>query len=98
MTLARGDVLMAFADGISEAMSPADEEWGEDRLIESVKVCEGLSAADMIARIMSAADAFAAGAKQHDDMTLVILRVISEPHRPQPDGSDSPAGGPAITS
>ena len=86
MTLARGDILVAFTDGISEAMNPADEEWGEDGLMKTVKTCEGLSAADMIEQIMSAADAFAASAKQHDDMTLVILRVISEP-----DGSDLPA-------
>ena len=31
--LASGDILVAFTDGISEAMNSADDEWGEDRLI-----------------------------------------------------------------
>lgn len=70
-----GDMLLAFTDGISEAMNPDDEEWSEEQLIEAAKECEGLSAADTIARIVEAADRFAAGAKQHDDMTLIVVRV-----------------------
>jgi phosphoserine phosphatase RsbU/P len=69
------DVFIAFTDGISEAMNNSDEEWGEERLIETVKVCAGLSPSETIARIMQAADTFVAGAKQHDDMTLVVLRA-----------------------
>lgn len=69
-----GDVFLAFTDGISEAMNNSDEEWGEDRLIETVETCAGLSPSETIAHIMQAADTFVAGAKQHDDMTLVVLR------------------------
>ncbi len=72
-----GDVLLAFTDGISEAMNLTDEEWGEERMMKAVENCSGTSAAEMISRIMAAADCFAAGAKQHDDMTLVILRCIT---------------------
>jgi phosphoserine phosphatase RsbU/P len=71
-----GDLLLLFTDGVSEAMNPAYEEWGEERLIEAALSCDGLETAEVIARIMSAADAFAAGAPQHDDMTLVALRVL----------------------
>ncbi len=74
--LERGDVLIGFTDGISEAMNPEDEEWGEEQLIAALKTCNGLSASETIARLVSAADAFAAGAKQHDDMTIVIVRVV----------------------
>lgn len=72
-----GDVLIAFTDGISESMNSADEEWGEGPLIETVKACSDLSPAETITRIMQAADKFVAGAKQHDDMTLVVLRAAS---------------------
>ncbi|HET9528810.1 MAG TPA: SpoIIE family protein phosphatase, partial [Blastocatellia bacterium] len=78
VTLEPGDTLVAFTDGISEAMNPADEEWGEENLIETVKLCEGLGASDTIGRIVEAADRFAAGAKQHDDMTLIVVRVRSQ--------------------
>lgn len=74
--LKAGDVLLAFTDGISEAMNSADEEWGEEQLLETAKACEGSSAADTIAFIVDAADRFAGGAKQHDDMTLMIVRVV----------------------
>jgi sigma-B regulation protein RsbU (phosphoserine phosphatase) len=73
--LEQGDLLVAFTDGISETMNEADEEWGEANLTETVRGCHGASASETIDRIMSAADAFAAGAQQHDDMTLVVLRV-----------------------
>ena len=76
VTMEPGDVLVAFTDGISEAMNPQEEEWGEDSLIEAVKQCDGLTASDMIPRLVEAADRFAAGAKQHDDMTLLIVRVL----------------------
>ena len=75
-TLAPGDILVAFTDGISEAMNSADEEWGEERLIQTVKLCAGLGAGEMQNRIFEAADVFVAGAKQHDDMTLVILHAL----------------------
>ena len=32
-----GDVLLAFTDGISEAMTHDDEEWGEDRMITTIQ-------------------------------------------------------------
>jgi sigma-B regulation protein RsbU (phosphoserine phosphatase) len=73
--LAEGDLLVIYTDGFSEAMSPNLEEWGEKRLLEAVKSCDGLPAKDAISKIMQAADAFASGAPQSDDMTLVILRV-----------------------
>jgi phosphoserine phosphatase RsbU/P len=73
VTIARNDVLIAFTDGISEAMNAADDEWGEPQLIETVKQCGGLAPSEIIARVMQAADGFVAGAKQHDDMTLVVL-------------------------
>ena len=74
--LAAGDLLVIYTDGFSEAMSPQLEEWGEKRLLEAVTSCDGLSAKDAIGKIMQAADAFAAGAPQSDDMTLVILHIV----------------------
>jgi sigma-B regulation protein RsbU (phosphoserine phosphatase) len=76
VTMEPGDVLVAFTDGISEAMNPDEEEWGEENLIETVKSSDGMTASDMLLRLVEAADRFAAGAKQHDDMTLLVMRVI----------------------
>ncbi len=72
-----GDSLLLFTDGISESMNNQDEEWGEERLIHFAKTCVDIPAADAMNRIMSAACDFAAGAPQHDDMTIVVLRVLA---------------------
>jgi sigma-B regulation protein RsbU (phosphoserine phosphatase) len=70
-----GDLLVLYTDGVSEAENPAEEEWGEDALAATARACVALPPNDTIQRIMKAADEFAAGAPQHDDMTLVIARV-----------------------
>ena len=75
VVLEAGDLLVVFTDGVSEAMNPADDEWGEERMIEAIQRNEALSAAELIERVMQAADVFACGAKQNDDMTLVVLRA-----------------------
>ena len=69
-----GDLLVLFTDGVSESMNVRFEEWGEERLIEYAKACYGLPALEGMRRIFAAAQKFAGGAPQHDDMTLVLLR------------------------
>jgi sigma-B regulation protein RsbU (phosphoserine phosphatase) len=70
-----GDTLLAFTDGITETMNATDEEWGEQRLTKTFLECGGLTSRQIMAKIIAGADQFAAGAKQHDDMTVVVLRV-----------------------
>lgn len=48
-------------------------------MLEATESCASLTANEMIRRVIAAADAFAAGAKQHDDMTLSVLRVLVDP-------------------
>ncbi|MBZ5584563.1 MAG: SpoIIE family protein phosphatase, partial [Acidobacteriia bacterium] len=71
-----GDLLALYTDGVSEAENPAEEEWGEEALIAALHSGAALPPSELIARVMEAADGFAAGAPQHDDMTLVIARVL----------------------
>ena len=73
--LLSGDILLAFTDGISEAMNASEDDWGEDRMIAEAQAHADLSAEELLQRLFRAADAFAAGAPQHDDMTLVVLRL-----------------------
>jgi len=74
--LEAGDVLVAFTDGISEAMNHADEEFDEERLIEAIRTCPDRSAANISSYILERVDAFTAGADQHDDMTIVVVRLV----------------------
>jgi sigma-B regulation protein RsbU (phosphoserine phosphatase) len=74
--LESGDLLVAFTDGISEAMSASDEEWGVDRLITALRSACSAPPQVILDRIMACAEAFVAGAPQHDDMTLIVMRVL----------------------
>jgi sigma-B regulation protein RsbU (phosphoserine phosphatase) len=66
----------AIPDGISEAMNASDEEWGEERLMDAVGPNRATAARTLIDRVMTTADTFVAGAPQHDDMTLLVVRAI----------------------
>ena len=77
MTLEPGDLLILYTDGISEAMTRDDEEWGEERMIEAARASINKSANEVLDDLFVAADAFTAGAPQHDDMTLLLLKLES---------------------
>jgi sigma-B regulation protein RsbU (phosphoserine phosphatase) len=70
------DLLLAFTDGISEAMTGTLEEWGEDRLIEAARAHTQRSAHDVVSAVVACADKFTAGAPQNDDLSLVVLKVV----------------------
>lgn len=75
LTLEPGDLLVLYTDGISEAMTHDDEEWGEERMIEAALKVREKSADEVLRAIFAAADKFTAGAPQHDDMTMLILKL-----------------------
>ena len=75
LPLLPGDILLAFTDGISEAMNTSENEWGEDRLIAEAQAHADLPAEKLLQYLFRAADSFAAGAPQHDDMTLLVLKL-----------------------
>lgn len=70
-----GDLLVLFTDGISEAENSERRDWGESELKRVVRTLAGKSPVDVIEAILRAADDFAAGAPQHDDMTVVAACV-----------------------
>ena len=63
-------------DGRGTAMNARDEEWGEERIIAAVQRAGIVPPAELIRILMREADAFVDGAPQHDDMTLIVIRVI----------------------
>jgi phosphoserine phosphatase RsbU/P len=76
VSLARGDMLVAYTDGVSEAMNLADEEWGEESMLATIEECCALKADEIVSSVLAAADAFTTGAPQFDDMTLVVVRAV----------------------
>ena len=73
--LQKGDLIFSSTDGITEAMNPNDEEWGEENMLAELKKVYGKPAKKIAEHILQKADEFASGAKQHDDMTLIVIRI-----------------------
>jgi sigma-B regulation protein RsbU (phosphoserine phosphatase) len=76
LTLAPGEVMVFYTDGVTEAMNAASEEYGEERFTASMGRCMGKSAAEMMPLLVADVRAFVAGAPPHDDITLVLLRRL----------------------
>ena len=74
--LQAGDLLVGFTDGISEAMNPQDEEWSEDEMLVELKKVYDKPSVEILPHIVACADKFANGAKQHDDMTMIVVKVV----------------------
>lgn len=70
-----GDVLVAFTDGLSEAMKADLEEWGERRLAAAARMCMHLSAREIAKGVVEEAERFMAGAPQRDDLTILVLKA-----------------------
>ena len=75
VSLAEGDVLAIYTDGVTEAVSSDEEEFGLARLIDILRASLDAPAREQVDRVVAAVRDFAAGAAQ-DDITLVIVRGV----------------------
>jgi sigma-B regulation protein RsbU (phosphoserine phosphatase) len=66
-----GDRILLFTDGITEAMNPARELYGEDRLERLLEQSEAASIEELVRTVTDAATAFADGAPASDDITVM---------------------------
>ena len=74
VTLEPGDCLLLYTDGVNEAVDPADQQFGEERLAETVSALAPAGAAAVVDGIVNALNDFTGGGHQRDDITLVVLR------------------------
>jgi sigma-B regulation protein RsbU (phosphoserine phosphatase) len=74
--LGQGDILAFFTDGITEAMSPQGEEWGEERLEPLLIEARHASAQDILDRVRSAVADFTEHAPVlSDDVTMLVVKA-----------------------
>jgi phosphoserine phosphatase RsbU/P len=79
LLLQPGDLLLAYTDGISEALNTQDQEWGEERMVAAARSRLLENAGTILRHIVNEADRFAATAPQHDDMTLLLMKLDHAP-------------------
>ena len=77
-----GDLVALFTDGVTEAMNVDSDLFGEERLSRTLAEQIDLSSDALKQRILGDVEAFAGAAEQHDDMTIVLLRVGDPPSLP----------------
>jgi sigma-B regulation protein RsbU (phosphoserine phosphatase) len=68
-----GDLLVLYSDGVTEAENRAGDWFGKERLLATVEANAGQGAAQVHQAILEAVATFAAGGRQTDDLTLVVL-------------------------
>ena len=76
ITLAAGDVLVLYTDGISEAMNEVGEQFGAGRLAATVAANRSLGAGQIIEQLNGAVSAFTGGRPPADDATVVVAKYI----------------------
>jgi len=75
-SLARGDMVVLYSDGVTEANDTQMNEFGEDRLIEVLRQNRTDPAAAIVEAVNGALAQFAAGAPQADDITMLVARRV----------------------
>jgi len=74
LSLAVGDSLLMYTDGITEAVDARGSEYGRSRLIAAADYRDGASAADVVARCVADVEQFRADPRRRDDVTVFVLR------------------------
>ncbi|HXL15249.1 MAG TPA: SpoIIE family protein phosphatase, partial [Methylomirabilota bacterium] len=79
LTLKQEDMLVVYTDGITEAMNPARDQFGEGRLLAAIKKYGHLTAQEFSQELDREIHEFTAGALQNDDITLVAIKEKVQP-------------------
>ncbi len=76
VTLAPGDWLIIFTDGLVEAENARQEEYGEARLLAAIEAGKSTEPDEMLKRLMAELDLFVGQTPQHDDVTCLLLKSV----------------------
>ncbi len=74
LTLDKGDTLVTFTDGVTEACDPSNNLYGEERLEALLATQEGNTAEQITSAINNAVNQHANGAEQSDDITILVIK------------------------
>jgi len=76
--LAAGDVIVAFSDGVTEALNAAGEEFTDERLLAAIDAAGGTAPDLLLDAVVGAVRGFCGDATQSDDVTVVVVRYDGE--------------------
>jgi sigma-B regulation protein RsbU (phosphoserine phosphatase) len=76
ISLEPGDILVVPTDGVEEAMSGSERQFGQDHMLDLVRDNRDKTAAEIVDRLFRTARVFAEGRPQADDITAVVIKVL----------------------
>lgn len=71
-----GDVLAIYTDGVVEAENVGGNEFGEDRMLASLRAVPNGTAQQLVQQLMGQIELFVGTAPQHDDITCMIVKCV----------------------
>ncbi len=74
IALEPGETFVLYSDGVSEAMNARDDLYGEERFLATLAAHRDATLPDMLSHVLTDVRAFADGAKQSDDITMLAVR------------------------
>jgi serine phosphatase RsbU (regulator of sigma subunit) len=88
LRLDAGDILLLYSDGLTEAMNPASQLYGDDRLARTLARHAHLDAPALVEALLADVREFVAGAPSQDDLTILAVKRLAlspapaAPHEP----------------
>ncbi len=76
LTLAIGDCLFLTSDGLSDMQNVDQAQFGTESVLAEITANRALPAADLAGAVLAKAQAFADGAAQFDDITVLVVRRL----------------------
>jgi sigma-B regulation protein RsbU (phosphoserine phosphatase) len=74
ITLERGDLLVLYTDGVTDGADAANEQFGEERLVASVRSARTKSSSDLAHQIVRAVRSFEGALGPADDITVLVVQ------------------------
>ena len=74
--LGKGDRLLLYTDGLSEARDQDDREYGDDRLPTLLGECHQLPAVALVSRLLQDVSAFSSARPRSDDLTVMAIEMV----------------------
>ncbi|MGF1671535.1 MAG: PP2C family protein-serine/threonine phosphatase, partial [Balneolaceae bacterium] len=75
LKLEKGDILVLFTDGITEANNLEGEQYGDKRLSKFMESCKKETSKEIMYKIIDDVKTYSKDTQQHDDMTLVVIKM-----------------------
>ena len=73
--LSPGDLVAMVTDGVTEALSPDDVEFGDERTLDALRAAMGGTAAEVVPGLVSKVTAWTGSAGCSDDLTVLVLKA-----------------------